>query len=477
MKAHPAEIISKIAEQSGTGSRKAQEKIITEHLDVPEFVKVVEYANDPFRNFYVATVPGLSDVAAKAKQRSTMARKGVVDMFDDDDDSKTTVLPWKEQFRTMFELLDNLSSRKLAPNSGEARNAILDWAKHCGSGAIECFKKIINKDLRCNVGTTTFNKIKPNWIREFKIQLAKPFDEKKLSFPCYVEPKFDGERCLAFLAFDGTDGGVTFFSRNGIQFQNYGCFTSELLRLFKGHGQVIVDCEVIHKQGFQAGQKVPVNYDPTFTGDNLQLIVFDWVPQDAFDAGKHDLTQEKRTAELSKIFRGLVYGDPQVANNKIVMVDTKLARSIEEAYDIYDHWVGKGLEGVIMKQPDGLYEFKRTDSWLKWKPTQTADLKVVGIELGDSKKKWAGKCGSIVVERTAKDGSVVKVNVASGLLEHDHENIQEIGNQIIWKSPTGELIDIKGKIVEVAYDCETDDGSLRFPRIKRREATFIRTDK
>lgn len=467
MKLHPIEIISNIASQKGTGSRKSQEKIIKEHLDVPEFVKTVQYALDPFMNFYIKTVPGLKDIVAKHKHKSAAK-----DMF-----SNRKVLTWKEQFRTMFELLDKMSTRKLAPNSGESRNAILEWADNCGAGTIECFTKILNKDLRCNIGATTFNKIKPNWIREFKIQLAEPFDQNKLIFPCYVEPKFDGERCLAFLSYDGSDGDVIYLSRNGLPFYNYGCFTKELIKLFKGKGQIVLDCEVIHKHGFQSGQKVPVNYDPTFTGQNLQLIVFDWITQEGFDSGSFDLTQKERSFELSKMLKNLTYGTDSVQSSLIVRVDTKIANNLDDASAIYDYWVNKGLEGVILKQPDGKYEFKRSNSWVKWKPTKTEDLTIVGIELGDDKKKWAGKCGSVIVERNSKNGEKIKVNVASGLLEYDHENIREDGDQIIWKSPSGEFINIKGKIIEVAFDCETEDGSLRFPRIKRRETTFVRNDK
>lgn len=471
MKKHPIDIITDIAGQSGTGSRKRQESIISEHLEVYEFVKVVEYALNPFKNFYIATVPGLTDIATKAKQR----KAGQKDMFDEEDQIK--VLPWKEQFRTMFELLDNLSSRKLSPNSSEARNAVLNWAKQCGSGSIECFKRIINKDLRCNVGATTFNKVKPKWIVEFKLQLAKPFDENKLVFPCYVEPKFDGERCLAFLTRDGDDASVMYFSRNGIQFQNYGTFSKKLLDLFKNYGNVIVDGEIIHRDGFQAGQKVPVNYDPTFDGSGLQFVVFDWLPQTAFEAGQFDKIQSERTSELSMTFKGRVYDDGTTNNDQIVMVATKIANNFDEARDIYDSWVHKKLEGVILKKMNGIYENSRTDSWIKWKPVNSEDLVVVGMELGDDKKKWAGKCGSIIVERKSSSGNVVKVNVASGLTEYDHENINQSGDQILWKSPDGKFIDIKNRIVEVEYDCETNDGSLRFPRIKRREQTFVRTDK
>lgn len=467
MKEHPAKIIASIAELEGPGSMTAKQQIIKDHLDVPEFVKVVEYAQNPFKNFYVQTVPGLAEVSAKARQNAKAARKGVKDMFDDEEEK----LPWAQQFSTMFELLDKLRTRQLPPNSTAARDEILKWARKCGAGTIQCFRWIIQKDLRCGLGTKTFNKIQPGWIPVFNVQLAQPFNEKKLVFPCIVDPKFDGERCLAFITYDAGGGGsVTFFSRNGIEFQNYGCFADDLLRLFKGQGAVVADCEVINKAGFQTLQKTPTLYDPNFDSSGLQIVVFDWMTADAFSQQKWDLTQAERLKQLTQIFKGYT-------SDRVVMVDSRMAKDLNEAYEIYTYWVSKGLEGVILKQPDGLYEFRRSDSWVKLKPRKSEDLEVVDIELGDANKRWVGKCGSIVVGRKTKDGNVIRVGVASGLTEYDHENIQVVGDQILWKSPEGELLNIKGKLVEVIYDCETEDGSLRFPRIKRRPATLIRTDK
>jgi DNA ligase-1 len=266
------------------------------------------------------------------------------------------------------------------------------------------------------------------------------------------------------------DGSITHFSRNGNQFQNFGAFDEELIRLFRGQGTVVADCEAISKKGFQRLMRVPTHYDPNFDPEQLRLMVFDWMTQEAFEKQDWDLTQEQRLTELTKLFKGF---DSQ----KVQQVETRVAKDMQDLTAIYEYWVGQGLEGVIIKQPDGLYEFKRTDFWQKLKPHHSQDLRVVDIELGDANKRWKNKCGSLVVERTNENGDLIRIGVASGLTNYDHENIQIVGEQIIWKSPSGEMLDIKGKFVEVIYDCETEDGSFRFPRIKRRPDSLVRTDK
>lgn len=470
MKAHPAKILTDIEGLSGSGSMKAKQQVITDHLDVPEFVKVVRYAMDPFKQFYLTTVPGLVDIKRGKKAATKMAKKGVRDAFADDADNQK--LPWGQQFSTMFELLDKLASRDLPPNSSAARDAVLKWAERCGEGTIECFQRIIRKDLRCGLGTKTFNKVNPGWIPTFDVQLAKPFDEKKLVFPCYVDPKFDGSRCIAMVTYDGDGGGsVIYFSRNGNEFHNFGTFSDDLLRLFKGQGNVVVDCEAISKHGFQRLMRVPTNFDPNFDPSQLRLMVFDWMTQEAFETHEWDLTQEKRLSELTALFKGF-------KSDKVQQVETRIATDMADLTNIYQYWVDAGLEGIIIKQPDGLYDFSRSDAWMKMKPEKTEDLKIIGMELGDSRKQWAGKCGSLIVERQLPDGNVIQVNVAGGLDHQMHENIKQIGNDIQYTTPDGETIVLNGKLVEVTFDCETEDGSLRFPRINRRKyPKIIRPDK
>lgn len=463
MKKHPAAILwgndgSSISEQSGTGSKKRKEEIIRDHLDVPEFVKVVRYAHDPFMLFYLNTVPGLGEVTKVARRQEKERKTGHRDMFDD----TPAKLGWKEQFETMFKLLDDLSARKLAPNSKEAKDACLAWAKKCGPGTIEVFKAILKKDLRCGVGVTTYNKIQPDWIPEFKISLARPFRPEKLTFPCFVDPKYDGERCIAQITFDGDDYDVMYLSRYGNPLYNYGKFSEDLAKLFRGVGNCLVDCEGISKLGFQHKMKTPKWDDPSFDTSHFQLIVFDFIPQAEWDSQKFDMTQEQRYTELSKIFRG--------HNSDLRLVETQLVQNQQELESVYDNWVKKGLEGVICKQPDGDYHFstpsKRNPGWMKIKGKESEEFEIVGIELGQSGKRWGDKCGSLLISKKNKSGDDITVGVASGLTNYHHENIVEIGNQILYTQPNGEVINIKGKLVEVIFDCETDDGSLRFPRIK-----------
>ena len=473
MKRHPIEVIEAAAAESGTGSKKRKRALLEDWFDDPadtrpredkELWKVVLYALNPWYNYYVTTVPGLNEIASDARKRAKVLKRGRM-IFD----TGPKTYGQTQQFESMFELLDKLKDRKLPPNSSESRAAILHWASRCNSRTIDTFRRILRKDLRWGMQESSLNAIYAGWVPAFKVQLAQPFDESKLKFPCYVDPKFDGERCLAFITYDGDEATVTYFSRNGNQFFNYGCFDKELVELFKGEGCMVVDCEVTNRKGFQSLMKAPKYLDPNFDTTNLRLMVFDLMPQTNFESGQLDETQEQRYAYLKGLFKA-------VATSKVALVDTQLAKDWQEAEQIYEHFVAQGLEGIILKQPDGEYEFKRSFVWMKRKGHESGDFQIVGIELGDENKQWAGKCGSLVIEKENKEGQKITVGVASGLTHYHHNNIIEVEDQILYTNPDGEVINIKGRIVEVLFDKETEDGSLRFPRIKPTNA-LIRTDK
>jgi DNA ligase-1 len=118
--------------------------------------------------------------------------------------------------------------------------------------------------------------------------------------------------------------------------------------------------------------------------------------------------------------------------------------------------VEQGYEGILVKDPDAVYECKRSTSWLKIKPSLTFDLTIVGVEAGTGKNE--GKMGALIC-RGIDNNKEIEVNVGSGFTDAERDefwNDREI---------------IVGQIVEVRADAVTQnqDGtySLRFPRFER----------
>ena len=115
-----------------------------------------------------------------------------------------------------------------------------------------------------------------------------------------------------------------------------------------------------------------------------------------------------------------------------------------------DYIVGKGGEGLILRDPDAIYEHRRCNGLLKYKQVQTMDLRIVGWNEG--KGKYEGAIGSFICQ--TDDGTFV-VNVAG------------MSDDIRWSNPN----DWMNKIIEVAYFDKSITASktvksLRFPRFK-----------
>ena len=117
--------------------------------------------------------------------------------------------------------------------------------------------------------------------------------------------------------------------------------------------------------------------------------------------------------------------------------------------------VAGGYEGIMIKDPEALYECKRSVAWLKLKPFIEVSLAIVEVEEGTGKN--VGKLCAFVCEGE-DDGRTIRVNVGSGFTDD---------NRTAYWTGRDNLI---GNIVEVRADAVTQnqDGSysLRFPRFK-----------
>ena len=131
-----------------------------------------------------------------------------------------------------------------------------------------------------------------------------------------------------------------------------------------------------------------------------------------------------------------------------------------EGHDIMrrfaDASVAQGYEGIMIKDLEAPYECKRSSFWMKWKPTITVDLNIVGFEEGTGRNQ--GRLGALICEGE-DNGRVIHVNVGSGLRDGDRDEF--------WSSRA----DLLDRVVEVEADAVTQnqDGtySLRFPRFVR----------
>jgi DNA ligase-1 len=139
-----------------------------------------------------------------------------------------------------------------------------------------------------------------------------------------------------------------------------------------------------------------------------------------------------------------------------INVDLDTAEGHDQMNRYAQDAVKDGFEGIMIKNLDAPYECKRSDFWMKWKPTITVDLNIVGFEQGTGRN--ADRLGAIICEGVDNERNI-RVNVGSGFSDDDRQRF--------WDS-RDTLFD---NVVEVEADAVTQnqDGtySLRFPRFVR----------
>ena len=184
--------------------------------------------------------------------------------------------------------------------------------------------------------------------------------------------------------------------------------------------------------------------------------VFDVIPLDEFERGHWNAQQRKRLEILSKAQSRLEEETDCVRIMPGLEVDLDTAEGQDIMRRFANDAVAEGYEGIMIKDIEAPYECKRSSFWMKWKPTITVDLEIVGFEQGTGRN--ADRLGAIICEGE-DDGRRIHVNVGSGLSDSDRDSYWAARHSLL------------GRVVEVQADAVTQnqDGSysLRFPRFVR----------
>jgi DNA ligase-1 len=364
--------------------------------------------------------------------------------------------PWP----VFWGLLEGLRTRSFSGH--RARDAILETMKRFDSLEWNNLcRRVITKDLRCGISEKTLNKVlgKTEWkIPVFSCQLAQDSTDqpKKLKGIKRLECKLDGVRVLAVVS----GNSCSLFSRNGKEFLNFPHIAEAILEQRRAFqygrgtgGHFVLDGEIVG-ESFQKLMKQAHRKSDAVT-DGMVYHIFDIIPLDALKEGHCNLQQYKRIEWLESARSQLMETDClRIMNGLDVDLDTA------EGHDIMNRYaqdcVAEGFEGIMIKSMDAPYLCKRTDYWMKWKPTITVDLKIVGFEQGTGRN--ADRLGAIICEGD-DNGRHICVNVGSGLSDGDRDEY--------WRSRDLLL----GHLVEIQADAVTQnqDGSysLRFPRFLR----------
>ncbi len=346
-------------------------------------------------------------------------------------------LSWeiKHYWPAIKTLLFRLSSREYSGQ--KARHQVENCWKE---GGLKYFIfNIINKDLRAGVNIALVNRAIPGLIPTFTIGKAADIRRGAVpKYPCLAEPKYDGVRVLAMF---GPTGDVQLMSSGGREYKNFPHILKELEAL--SYTNRILDGEVY---GDTFDKTMMVAHRGRSKKDNEGVDdkdfiynIFDMLDRDEFEVSLCSYPLSTRQTTLRLTF----HESPSVRLTKGLIVNNE-----EEMWVYYDKIVALGYEGLILKNLDGKYPFKRTSNeWIKVKKMINFQGIVKGLYSG--KGKYAGTLGGLNVEI---DG--VLTRVGSGFSDDERDEIWT--TQSLWRS----------RLVKVQGQEMTKAGCVRFPVFK-----------
>lgn len=202
--------------------------------------------------------------------------------------------------------------------------------------------------------------------------LAKKYSEDgdKIVFPAFAQPKFDGHRCGTVVV----DSSATMWSRTRKPITGVPHIIAEIKRL--GLGTVNLDGE-LYNHAYHAKFEELSSFIRQVTPKPGHEVV----QYHVYDIADPALTFEQRYLKLRDML-----GTPEKPKSKLLIpVETVRVENDDELMVMFEHFLGQGYEGAMVRNAGGLYAFKRSADLQKIKEFNDAEFKIVRIEEGRGK--------------------------------------------------------------------------------------------
>ena len=185
---------------------------------------------------------------------------------------------------------------------------------------------------------------------------------KSIKFPCYVQRKLDGTRCVAI-----PHKGL--FSRNRKQYPNLTHIIEEINLLPKN---IILDGELYSDTlGFQEivglVKRETLKKDDDTRQLRIKFFVYDII---------NDMRFEERYANLQLLFTRYTF-------KYIELVKTEICASEEIMKEKHTEYVAEGYEGIILRNKSGSYKNTRSVDLQKYKCFEESEFKIVDYKEGE----------------------------------------------------------------------------------------------
>jgi ATP-dependent DNA ligase len=233
--------------------------------------------------------------------------------------------------------------------------------------------------------------ITPMLAHTFKPDTFHTTRGKNIRFPAYAQRKYDGIRCIS--------NKSKMISRNQTEYSHLEHITNDLQSFLQNKdNDFYIDGELYTDEfPFEVlSGLINTKYVNDENINDIQKI--EYHIYDCFNTNDMSLTYEQRLQELNSLFENI----PNNISLKLVVTD--LLQSVDEVIPIHNQYVEEGYEGIILRNIDSPYEFKRSKNLQKYKSFLDDEFKIIGFKEGTGTEK-----GTVIWECELPNGKTFSV--------------------------------------------------------------------
>jgi ATP-dependent DNA ligase len=265
----------------------------------------------------------------------------------------------------------------------------------------------------------------------------EPVTSKKkkndISYPCYVQPKLDGLRCVVY---QNLNGEIRFQSRTGAYFDGMMHLIPSLVGFFKKNPSLVLDGELYTDRDVMPFEELAgLIKKKKLTETDYERLTN--VIYHVYDIVDETIPFSERYDRLEKLF------DEHV--NFVNLVDTYEIETKDQFRAFFSRFVQDGYEGIMLRNKDGMYRCNyRSHDLQKYKEFIESEYEITGFKEGDGRDK-----GTVIWLCKNSDGNEFSVR-PRGTVEFRRECFTNGSSYI-------------GKKLTVIYQELSEMGIPRFP--------------
>lgn len=347
----------------------------------------------------------------------------------------------QEDWNDFKSFLDTLAEKKSATDKDVlAIKTFIDKYEEA-----DFLKMVLFKDLRLNMNIKKFQKVWPNFCVEPQVQLAQKFEGVKYPYSLYSR-KLDGLRAYY------KDGVAISRTNKPHKTEPLAHITAQL-KQFVDYDAWVYDGEIIYlnpdgTEDFTKAISLARSDNRTPECDNLYYCIFDMIQKEAFENKTPDVATFKDEYTRMKAHLGIVEEkrDWYVTSQPNILLLKQLDETGLE--ELQQNRIKYNYEGIMIRNADAHYEYKRSNNIRKIKEMQDTEVKLLGMEAGTG--KFANTLGAMVA-----DYNGYELKIGSGFSDEQRKHYWQHRDEYV------------GKYVKVKYFEKTVNQqggeSLRFP--------------